>query len=553
MRKSILTIAMLAFLVSFFNVTGTVNAQAGPSVYTVAWSHTHMYSTNPLIYELSGLDTSWEYVFTFAKADVQSGNPTEIIGTVGQSGAATANLVVGINGTDVIWPDDYTGPIVVYDNFGQITSRHFLAPAVEDFANPTDWESATANTLDDDKVAIGVPNHQAPCLHPAYNDENADGWHHTYLPCSVQTARDGFMLLHYRMDAADYGNHDEVHFYQMPGTTEVAVFDLDQLVDINDGGWSTGITALHYESYVVVNMNGAEPDGALPFIDNFHFDANTGSGYDNPGRTSFALGAYNCSKTTVSAGAWVSDCESPMLVSNVAPNLNIVLSDLGRIFQGTYEATVLNEEWQLDLNLRDVVVNGIQTVEQRQYTEEIWDAYNGSYNLGTPLLGDIDTDIYAFTESRFTSFNVTGVPTSDVLLWVISPSGINSGSMSTTDAHFTMIASFNIVDTGEFTDKLQDGLERLHLDTPLGNIAGLIGLILIAMAVFAGVAHASGMPGQLMYFGQVMIYLAFGGMWIYFGLATTFTTIVFVGSALVLMVVFWLTIKGSSSGNEEIL
>ncbi len=538
---AVFVVALIVFIA--IGQQNKVSAQipTTPQFYTSAYSHRFIYTSNPVVYEFSGLDATAEYVWSLATVDAGTGQTLNVFGELSAVGVTSTAWAAGAGVNGIDWPMDYTGPIQVFDNYTNTIGYHFLAPSVIDSTTPTAWETNTSNTLQDLKQVAGIDNHSNPCPNPAYGPENPDGWHHTFLPCSVQTQSGDYFILHYRMNIARIAAHDRIEFFEMPGTTSEMVISLTDHINCSDGGWITGITTLHTNSYMVVNTNGNSP---FPF---FEQDACISDyiTHDNPFTHVWDLGAYNCIRED-SANAFLSDCESPLLISNKHINLNITLADLGSLAGGTFSTFELGAEWGLRNVINQISAGSTQTLEFTSATSEIWDSYNGTYSVDSVVLGNLDTDVYAFIDKRSFAFITSATIGADIVQWTISPSGINSGGMTTTEARFTSIDGYSTVVTGQFTEDLISTMERLHLDSPLGNIAGLIGLLTIGMVVVGTWAIRQKIPANFHFFLQMIVYTGIGGMWVVWGFANQLTTIFYLGSLLLVVAFFWLTLKGGS-------
>ena len=539
-----------AVLLLILTTTAIVNSPAKaqtpdtPQSYTWAYSHTNMYSANPVVYEFSGLDPNYSYEWTISEADWKTGEPVNVIGRLSTVGVSTTAWAAGAGVNGISWPTNYTGPVVVTDNYGNTLGQHFLAPAVENASTPTDWETDTANTSEDEKQTPGIAYNLVPCRNPAYASENPDGWHHTYLPCSTQVQQGDYWILHYRTDGSTrYGLDDRIDFQLVPNSTTAFTIDLDDVMDFNDGGWSTGLTELHYESFVVFSTT----DDELAFVDYTKADTDFNEA-GNPYRADFDYGVYSCFRED-STATWISDCESVLIISKNRPNIDLTVDALGSLTDGTFSTTLINTEWEMRAIIDQITVNGTQTVQFEQATEEVWDSYHGSFELISFQYGTLDNNIYQYAPQRTYGYSVGPSLAEDLLSWTVQASTLATNLASASDMEFVLYDTYLVVEEGQFTEIIKFYLDKWGLTTPFGNMVAFISLLLISFVLFGGWVFAMGMPAMYRYFVQMMIYFGVGGFWLGLGLSNGLTTVIFIVGGMVIVFFFWLMI-GTGGENE---
>lgn len=536
--KTLFVASLLFTVATFVFRTDSVSAQTGPGVYTWAYSHTNIYANQPVVYEFASLDTTVVYEWFFAKASIVDGSPTETIGIVTGTGSATQTFAFGTTGTFGRWPTDYLGPVVVYDNYGNTLGQHFLAPSVENAVTPTDWETTSGNNNEAAKQSPGVLSANSPCQHPAYRPINPDGWHHSYRACNVQIDANSYWVFHYRTNAANYGVHNRIKFYEMPGTTEVLDFDLDDMVDWQDGGWTTGLTDLHYKSYIVISNTGESP----PFYDANRQSTLSVSGLNDPLATPFGLGAYNCQRQTAAA-SFITDCESVLLVSNVAPNLTFD-EQLGT---ANFDSAQLNEEWIMQVTNDPITVSTRQTIVFTQFTEEIWDVYHGVYDLTHDDLGTLDTTVYGFSENRLFQYTTTGNARTNLLAFEVDATGINAGLATTAEMVFFVTDLYESEATAAVVQLIDQKIEDWGLDTDFGSGAALLFLLMLGLVTVGSFSLSFKLPFMMHLILQMFVYLAIGGWWILEGHATRLIALVFIATTVLMFVVLFMLIAAMRS------
>lgn len=454
-----LTLIAIAAAIGFgvFQVQ-SANAQAAAS-YTWEYDNQNFYREYGLTYSMQGLTPGADYRWTFYLLNDQ-GLAIDIVATRSLTATGTT-ATIHINRDE--WPADTYAPVLVRDNYGNNLSYHYLAPQFPNFPNNSEWEDSNGNTAENLKQSPGSRRSvTGPCKAPPYNDDLNNGWHHTGNACSVTVLPDGYMLLHYRIDAADYGDGHTIQFQRVePETLDVEVFDIDEMVEYNRTGHNTVFNSGSQQRNNFVLLNTSGDIDTLPFIDPTAA-ANFTAGM-NPLAATFSTGAYTCTRED-SGGSWESDCESLMLVSD-ASNGN---------------------EWELTFQQGSVKPQNIQSAVFRQSTSEIWDAYNGTYEFGDSEVGLVDLAVYPFTTNRVRTYTVDvanstigNTATGD---WTVFPAHLPTNSATPAEMYFTAVAPSNNEQPTYVigaADEFSSGIQQLLQDTGFDTAAGQFLLLLI--------------------------------------------------------------------------
>lgn len=535
-RFALMVAAMAAVGVVFGGVNSR-DAHASPANYDWATSAINFYTDNTILYEFSGLDTTAGYAWFIELTD-DFGVPFQRIGTHTSVGSATATWFHGNDVNSSQWPQNYTGPMRVVDNYGNVLGQHFMAPRPND-----DWATSDGVTPDGLKQSPANTEHAGVCAAPPYWALNVDGYHHSYNPCSVTVTKSwpsSYFLLHFRLDVADYGDDDVITFSPLGTVDHEVGFNLDHIIDYNtDEDWTGGLSEVNTWSFVVVNTGDRE----LPFIDyeesESAFDPTDGLVFDrdphkasyNPlaAFTAFDYGAYSCQRLT-SGFIWQSDCESVILVSRHIP---LVRNE--------------SEEWEVEPQINPIGSGGTQTVAIRQRTEEIWSGYSGAWSVTDCNDVDCDTDddidntVYSYASERLLNYTVDtlGVEAEDEehrVMWQVVPISVNGGTITAADLQFNVgfyddDAVYTISEAGGIGGGLRGFFSQVGFGTPLGK--SIIFLIVVIIATGGAVAM------KTPFLVQLIAFTASGGTMLAMGFRTNLLVAAFVAVIFVLWAAYF--------------
>lgn len=487
MKKLILALAMVVVVV----VAGSTRASANPAVFTVDYNYTNLYSpTHTLLYEFSGLDATVGYLFWVDLID-ESGNTTQRIAEYYAFGDTTFNIVLTtLNGGG--FPPGYTGAFKVWDSWGGFVNYHYLMPLPS-----TDWFSGDGEYAANEKVVMGAPISSGECRSPVFRDLDANGLHFaTNAPCSVQVVNESYFILWINMDAADVGDNDTVRIGNMASLSEFMDIDLDDYAAFQFGGFSGGITDLNTYNYIVVNLD----DEPLPFVNNLRASG-IFTTEDNPlvysveNPDSFEAGVYYCGRFEHDSTPFtlISNCESPLLVGNIA-GVN---------------------EWSIEARYDPIPESQQQQITQRQYTEEIWETYNGGSVVEDSEEGVLDSNVYEYFQTRTSTFQVGANSGGETLSWSVTPQSLAYGlgliELLPAEWIFEVLDLYEIVPPGTVAPPGVGGigfnlLERLGLNTPMGKIFALVLVMLISLK---GTASLTGRKEA-----QVLVFSIMSGLFL---------------------------------------
>jgi hypothetical protein len=460
-KTSIGVIAIFAVMVGMAVFVSRANAQAA-AVYSWEYDNQNFYQEYGLTYRMTGLTIGAEYQWQFQQLD-DNGLVVDVIATRSLTATATSETI-HINNFE--FPDNTFAPLKVIDNYGNILTKHYFAPEFPNFPGAFEWEQSNGNTLENEKQSPGALFNTGPCTSPPYNETLINGWQHTGVACSVATLPNGYMLLHYRMDTADYGSGYVIQMHQIsPEVQDIYTFEIDEMVDYNRTGHNTFFSAGSQQThnFVVLNTSG-EP---LNFIDGQASLAFTG---DNPMRVSFDPGAYACTRED-SVGAWVSDCESVMLVSNDP--------------QGN--------EWSLDFVNGTVAPDGTQIGRFGQSTSQIHTAYSGGSTFSDSLNGVLDLTVYPFSTLRAFAYTIDASAVDGTVVtgtWTLVPATLPTQLANPDQMFFTARRKADIgvptytVGEVDFGSGLREILIQTGFDTAAGQITLFIVLVVLGSGLF---------------------------------------------------------------------
>lgn len=520
--KFILAIA-IALLITFAYVGDSTKAAV-----TYGWQYTgtNVYNEfGTIFYEFTGLEIGAEYRWDLYTVDPDTGQllqsvdfntlvPTTVTGTMYFGSPITGPI--GPNDRTQVVPFDYQGPLAVVDSNGSILGRHFVAsdPGLQ---ADSDWFSGAGNTAIYDKQVIGRFDVTGFCENPAAAPLNADGWQHTFKPCSVATLSDDYAILHYQIDPTYVPTSDlRVIFFEIPTTDVEMTLYIDDILSYQTTASASVECACVYLSFMIVNTSG----GYLPFVNNSIANAAFTTG-DNPMTAEFPPGVYNYSRNDMAG--WVADGESVWIVTD----------DPAR------------NEWTLS-GVGEVGVDGTQSLQAKAVTSEVWDSYHGYQLVADVDAGYSDTTIYTFAQTRNHIYTVGSSESTDVVAqWVNRASAINSGLATTTEMEFEVQFYYDIVTQRTFESSFAEVLNNAGLDNDPGRA---IVLTIILFAGMIGVAGISGLGANI--YAYLIVWTGLGATFILGGfgslLVNTIFTIMTIG-----MWIFAMLIGGALSEDRD--
>ncbi len=529
--KKIFAVFVLAVAVGFALIPSQ-NARAGITDYTVNWNITNFYDTDTLAFVFTGLDVSSSYRWTVQMVDTNNGEPFIDVGHYTHvPGTASDGFIIGPGSSPILtslgdWPFEFTGPVQVKDNWGQIIFKGFLAPH-PDLYFPGAWESGTGNNAYVDKVVAGRATHVSPVFNAVYNDVNADGWHYQKNRFSGNSIIvDDFGLMHFNLDCATFvaGGYTTERFkiYTFAGT-EIADIHLNELLNYQqqDTAWPpascTASNSSQFESFVVLNTSGDE----LPFINNTRANLIFTAGA-NPHTLDIAPGAYYIQKRDA-ADAHVADGEAPLLITE---NGNGV-------------------EWSIEIGSGTVSAGGNQTMIFKASTVSLWDNYHGASLCQDNSVTWQDLTTYSFTTARPYSNLVAGSPVdNDFIECVVNPLTIGTVTMTATHAQVIYESPFYDVIAGAqtFDESINQLISAAKLNTENGK--NLVFVIILALGILLVTAIPVARKNTFTY---LIVWTGIGGAWVVAGPATALGITMW---ALITVVLWLLVLSGNQGGGQ---
>lgn len=486
--------------------------------YDFEYNFANRYNTEQVAYTFSNLDANTTYVWTVYTTSIATGGLLTQLGTSistpdDRSGSPTDETLIfgGVQfstapGT-ILYPTGYSGPIAVVDNeTGTILGRHFIVELPGFITSPnSDWiDGAVGNTTLGERQVIGPTRFSGPCRNPVYNEFNADGWLHSFNPCSVTTIENGFAILHYQITAAydPASDDDDIIFYRVPTSTVQFTLPLNDLIEFQQTAAYTPGTI--QDNFIIVNTSGR----LLPFLDNKRCSDSFNDAV-NPCISGFLPGVYNYSRYDQTP-TWVSDGESVWIV--------------------TEDATL--REWEIQA-VDEVRESGRQTVRITSTTEEVWESYHGQQVLVDSLVGTVDSAVYAFARSRTYPYTVSAFAGDATVQWSVAASAINSGLATPSEMAFSIEDAYTIIEIvyPPFDESLNEVLENTGLDTDAGRAAVLTILLFVGML---GTAAFSALRSNI--FAYMIVWTGLGSVFVLGGFSTLLVTTVYV----ILTIAMWL-------------
>lgn len=533
MIRKLAIVAALAFIITF-SIRNTPEAYAAPASYTSDYLLTNMYHGYTNLYEFSGLDTTAAYAW-FVDLVNDQGVTTQRVMTVTSVGSATFGFSI-LSGSIGPFPPDYTGAYVVRDNYSNILGRHYIMPTPH-----AEWNDSNGAQAENLKQVMGVPRGtNSTCHSPAYNDLNADGYHHASdEPCGVtiNPIQDGYFVLHYNSNFADYGDDDTIRIRHWGNSSSTLMdINLDELADYNYGGHSAGQSDFNTYNFVLVNTK----DILLPFVDNAR-SAGIFTAASDPHRATvddgfeWELGVYGCVRHEHDTVPFtrVSDCESLLLMSD-----NVSITPWN------------HTEWIVDAQVDPVETGDSQNVNFIQFTEEIWNTFNDAWLAEDTANSYSDAVVYLYSFQRGDSYVVSAAAGEGMITWEVTPQTIQEGlgtiGIDPEDFTFIVADAYEIFDAGDLPGSVgadsRDFLERIGLDSPMGNAFALVFVLLAGLSMTAKVTRNP--------MAQAVVFCTIGALFIIMGFATLLTTVVFVGMAL--LVILWALNQKGTGDNASL-
>lgn len=522
-------LAIIGLSVSLWNVN-RVDAQVAAS-YTWEYDNQNFYRDYGITYYMTGLTSGAEYRWTYSLLD----NSGLVIDVIAERSLVATGVTETVNISRDTFPANTFGPVRVTDNYGNTLATHFLADEFPNFPGTFEWEQSNGNTAENEKQSPGALYSSGPCIAPPYNETLNNGWQHTGRSCSVATTPGGYLLLHYRMDLADYGTGDTIQFQLIePETLDVFVVDIDEMVDYNASGRTgpilgSSLGSQQTHNFVVLNTSGSTPPFIDPVISNLAFTSG-----QNPHRASFDPGAYTCTRED-SVGTWVSDCESLFLVSN-APDGN---------------------EWRLTFNRGSVAPNELQTARFVENTTQVVSAYQGGSNFTDSEVGLIDLTVYPFSANRSLVYNVAvadaAAGNTAVGSWTVFPATLPTDLMNPDQAFFTAVSpitselpTYLVADPNDFATGLAGIFEQTGFDTPAGQMM----VVLVLTVLGSGAMWFFHFPSIVysiwyLFTGGFVLFVTFS-----VGVTSGLFAILYVASV-PLVIIFGIMGQNSGSGGSE--
>lgn len=504
-------LALLVISISLMFFTGLYNpAPAHAAVnYDFEYDFANRYNTEQIQYAFSNLDATTTYVWNVYTVSIETGGLLQSFGSFtstpdDRSGSPT-DEVFAFGGVDfstplgtIVYPEGYSGPIAVVDSNGTIIGRHFIVELPTFITTPdSQWlDGGAGNTTLGERQVIGPTRFNGPCRNPVYNEFNADGWLHSFNPCSVTTLENGFAILHYQMTAAydPASDDDDIIFYRVPTSTVQFTLSINDLIDFQQtAAYTPGVIQ---DNFIVVNTSGR----LLPFLDNTRC-SQAFANASNPCISGFLPGVYNYSRYDNTA-TWVSDGESVWIV--------------------TEDATL--REWGIQ-SVDEVRESGQQTVRITSTTEQVWESYHGSQVLEDSIVGVVDSVVYAFSPSRTYPYTVGSTASSATVSWTVAASALNSGLATPDEMAFVLEDFYAIIEVvyPPLDESLNEVLQNTGLDTDAGRAAVLTILLFVGML---GTAAFTGLKGDI--FAYLVVWTGLGATFMLGGFGTLLVNTVFV-------------------------
>jgi len=530
MRKFI----SLVLAVSILLVVGLNSAVVQAAVqYTYSYNFTNRYNTEQITYTFSNLDANTTYTWVIYTVDIRTGGLKETFGrftsTPDDRSGSPTDEVMTFGGVDfsapigtIVYPQGYVGPIAVADSNATILGKHFIAELPTFVTTPdSEWfDGGSGNTALGERQVIGNTQFTGSCRNPVYNAFNADGWQHSFTPCSVATLEDGWAILHYQITSAyDPAMDDhQIIFFRVPSASEELDLSLNELIAYQQtAAYSPGATQAWF---VIVNTSG----DLLPFLDNTRCAASF-TQFRSPCLSEMIPQIYNYGRFDGGTPNWISDGESVWMVTQ-DPDLR---------------------EWIITATVNQVGEGGRQTLVTTAVTEAIWDSYHGAQIVVDTFSGFTDSTVYPFTLSRNHTYTVAGTSQDDVIVgWSNRATAINSGLATTTEMSFLVIDHFDIVPIPTLEELLNEVLNNTGLNNPPGKAALLTMLLFVGMFATAGFTML-----RANILAYLVVWTGIGGVFILGGFSTLLVTTVWGILTIFLWLVGIMMLNGGGQTDES--
>lgn len=455
MRVHLTVIAAICIIYVFFLVPLFQKTFAAhfPSHYAYEFNYTNLYSTYPLRYDISDLDSSTTYLFRIQFLSRTTGAVTQemepvIIGP----GVTSGSFVV----TD--WPTNIAAPFRVIDQYDQVLGYHFLAPIPANawFANAdhADFGHKTAMKL--------VP----------YGAADAGGFQHpATAPSLTITVDNDVTLLHYQLEEATDNIDTAIVFRSMLDGSALATISLDEALAYNWPVCDVACTSTAPEdafqdaNFLVMTTSGNRPF----YINGDREDAAFNGVFAVPHLLTVDHGVYDFARYTAMSSTPTFDAigESPWIVSS---------------------AGSANGEWDFSLLVDTVAQGEKQRAFIRSATEEVWEAYIDQVLTDTSVASaDLSNGLLRneYVDDRSIGYNVGTDIDLQTVQWTLLPTAPNWVTV-TSDYAFALGANYVLTETPTVTDRVLSYLDRFGLANTFGVLSVSVLGLLIVFAAFKG-------------------------------------------------------------------
>lgn len=521
------------FILSILIASTSLHSNSARAAVAYSWSYdfANVYNISDITYSFTNLDSTVDYAWNVYTIDTRDGSPVTALGAfislaserTAAGHATTETLVFGSTPTiapagQITFPDNYTGPIGLFDDRGTQLGVHFVEVVPDYLTTPdSQWfDGGSGNTSLGERQVMGNISTTGICRNPVYNAFNSDGWQHSFAPCSVVTLDGGWAILNYQIATAyDPATDDDViNFYRIPDSTVIFSVSLNELIAFQQtAAYSPG----GMFGFIVVNTSSTY----LPFIDNTRCAAAFTAGMNPCIANMGGTGVYNYSRYD-STPSWVSDGESVWMISN-DPSL---------------------QEWRITANNQTIAGGQRQTVTTYAVTPEVWNSYHGAQTIFDGFQGIVNSTVYSFATTRSISYT-TAVAVNDntTVAWTNQAISINSGLATPAEMAFVVTTTYNLVANTTFEENVNQVMVNTGLDTPAGRGALLTIILVVGML---GTATFSGLRANI--YAYLIVWTGLGAVFVLGGFGTALVNTVFM-IATVVMWIAALTLAPDSNEN----
>lgn len=450
-----------------------------PDDYTYSHTKRNMYQDEVLILNFSALTPTQVYSISAQRLDLL-GNVLDIIETDFFTNLTSTQLIWNTGNSDLPLG---TYPFRIIDNFGNVLSYHFMAPA----PLRLDWNADTTNTL---------ANHKQGMIAAPYIVENVDGWHRVMDEAFSMTAYGNITLFHYT--ATSTASTDEFRFRDLDTLVTTKIFSVAEFIDYNEDSAFADPNAA--KAYVVFNTDGHE----LEFIDKEASQAAFISGNDNPHTLTIPQGVYDYPRF-MSSGSYLSFGQSVWIVS---------------------EAPIGGQEYQFTREKQSLPQSDTQVLNFLQFSPSVHTDYP-LQRLTDSNLGTVDDTDYEYVKNRVYTFVVSNTLGTATLTWIWQAVGMSVPSIDPFQFRFQETQTYVITALATLNDTPEEHiggfLNLLALNSPLGHLIAMLSSMLLA---FYGISKLKMLPQTGKLTLQSLAYVAVGLMFILSGYSTTLVEII---------------------------